>query len=257
MQYFRSERSKQLTASLEHIFVDGSVLRVEAYRKEGDHLRPVYRNWKAGVDVFPETNEDRIRVHPLSQLSRGIEIYHQRNINDRLSIRASYALASVEETVTSIAGVNDPRALQFAATHNTPRDQRHAVNLDATYRPWLNWSLTTSFVFHTGWPGTIQHAEPIMTEDGSQEFVIVPDPIYGYRLLEYFRIDARLTRRTEAWGGDLRLFFEVSNLTNRTNVFGYDYFRAPTKDGSFLLNRDAEGGFFIVPSLGLSWTGLP
>ena len=53
----------------------------------------------------------------------------------------------------------------------------------------------------------------------------------------------------------MRIFFEVSNLTNHTNVFGYDYFRAPPTDGSFVLSRDAEGGFVILPSVGVSWTG--
>ena len=254
-QYFGSERSEQLTASLEHVFDDGALLRIEAYQKDGDQLRPVYRNWKGGLDVFPESDEDRIRVFPTTALSRGVELYHQRNFTDRLSVRASYALAKVEETVTAIENVNEPRALLFATTHGSPRDQRHAVNLDATYRPWQRWSLTGSYTFHSGWPTTIQTTAQVAVPSGGMETVIRPEPVYGERLPNYHRIDARLTKRSRFRGGDMRIFIEVSNLTNRTNVFGYDYFRAPTTDGSFLLNRDAEGGFAILPSLGVSWTG--
>jgi hypothetical protein len=88
-----------------------------------------------------------------------------------------------------------------------------------------------------------------------QAFVLVPDPVYGPRFPHQFLVCARLTRRTQAWGGYLRLFLETSNLTNRTNVYVYDYFRMPTMDGSFRFSCDPAGAFFIVPSLGCSWTG--
>ncbi len=65
-RYFPSELSEQWTAGLEQAFADGSLLRIEGYRKNGSGLRPVYRNWKNTPDVFPETNEDRILVFPRS-----------------------------------------------------------------------------------------------------------------------------------------------------------------------------------------------
>lgn len=253
-QYFPAERSRQWTASLERFFDDGSVLRVEAFRKEGDELRPVYRNWKAGLDVFPETNEDRILVTPTGSLAEGIEVYHLRHFGDRLSLRASYALGRLEETVSSIEGVTDPRPLAYTTTHGTPRDQRHALNLDVMMRPWQQWALTTSYSFHTGWPGTLQHIEDVPVGGGITEPVFVPDRIYGHRLPSYHRIDVRLTKRTRYRGGDLRLFVEVSNLTNRTNVFGYDYARIPVSDGSWEIEREPEGGFVILPSIGFSWS---
>ncbi|NNM33888.1 MAG: hypothetical protein HKO53_12515, partial [Gemmatimonadetes bacterium] len=255
-QYYPSERSEQWTASVEHVFSDGGVLRMEAYRKAGDELRPTYRNWKAGIDVFPETNEDRILVFPESTLARGIELYGQKHFSDRFSLRGSYALASIEETVTAIENVNDPYALEFDGTHGAPRDQRHALNVDATYRPWLNWSLTGSAVFHTGWPGTIQRTEPFVNELGQPDIILRPAPVYGTRMPAYFRADVRFTRRTRYRGGDLRVFLEVSNLTNRTNVFGYDYARVPGPDGNIIATREPEGGFFIVPSIGLSWSSF-
>lgn len=252
--YYPSERSPQWTASVEHRFGGGELVRVEAYRRSGDHLRPVYRNWKGGIDVFPESEDDRIFVTPTESLSRGVELYVQKNFTDRLSLRAGYALAQVRENVTDIENVNQPVPLDFAPRHGKPRDQRHAVNLDVTWRPWEKWSLSTAYTFHTAWPTTLQHTESFTDSDGETGTAIRPYPIYGARLPAYHRLDARLTKRTPFRGGDMRIFFEVSNLTNH-NVFGYDYFRAPTTDGSYVLEREPEGGFVIVPSVGVSWTG--
>lgn len=72
-RYFPSELSKQWTVGFEHLFQDGGTLRVEGYHKTGSGLRPIYRNWKGGIDVFPESNEDRILVYPDRATSRGIE----------------------------------------------------------------------------------------------------------------------------------------------------------------------------------------
>ncbi len=245
----------QWTANVEHTFENGALLRIEAYQKSGDRLRPVYRNWKSGIDVFPESNEDRILVTPVTSSSRGIEVYHQRNFSDRLSVRASYALARVRESTAGMENVNDPYTLLFSPTHGGPTDQRHALNFDATYRPWQSWSLTTTYTFHTGWPTTLQHTEDVPLSGGGTQTAIRPNPVYDARLPNYHRVDARLTKRTRFRGGDMRIFFEVSNLTNRENVFGWDYFRQPTTDGTFVLGREKEAGFVILPSLGVSWTG--
>ena len=254
-RYFPSELSEQWTAGLEHSFSDGGTLRIEAYRKSGTRLRPTFRNWKGGLDVFPETNEDRILVYPDRSISKGIELYHKRNINDRLSVRGSYAYAIVDETVSGMDNLNDPTPLVFEVTHGGPQDQRHALNVDATYRASEAWSLNASYSFHSGWPGTLESMHEVPDEDGQTDFVIRPGTIYGHRLPSYYRLDARLTKRTRTARGDLRFFVEVSNLTNHSNVFGYDYFRAPGANGGVVLKRDVEAGFIILPSLGISWTG--
>ncbi len=252
-RYFGSESSDQWTAGLEHVFDAGGLLRIEAYRKIGSDLRPVHRNWKGGLDVFPETNEDRILVRPSRIESKGVEIYHQRNLNDRISLRGSYALAVVDETTTAIENVNDPFPLLYSEIHGGPQDQRHALNVDATYRVSESWSLNGSLAFHTGWPGTLEELRQVRDESGELESVIRPTEIYGHRLPNYARFDVRLTKRSPFRGGDLRFFFEVSNLTNHENVFGYDYFRSPGPSG-IGLQRDVETGFTILPSLGVSWT---
>ena len=199
--YFPSELSTQWTAGFEHTLGIGGTLRVEAYRKRGSELRPVYRNWKGGLDTFPETNEDRILVHPEWSRATGIEISHERNLSDRLSARGGYAFSNVKETVRTIENVNDPEPLLFSTTHGGPQDQRHAANFDLTYRWSESWSVNASYGFHSGWPGTLERLHTLPDEGGETDYVILPETIYGYRLPNYQRLDARLTRRTLFRGG--------------------------------------------------------
>lgn len=251
-RYFPSERSKQWTLGYEQVFRNGA-LRVEAYHKKGANLRPIFGNWKGSPDVFPESNEDRILVYPENTTAKGIEVYLSQDISRKISLRGSYALALADEQVSRIDNVNDPTPLQFDPTHPTPQDQRHAVNLDLTYRANTNWTINASYAFHTGWPATLESLREVTGSDGEPDVAIKPNKIYGSRLPDYHRVDVRATKRVRAWGGNLRFFFEVTNLTNHSNVFGYDYYRVPDANGGIVLRRDSEKWFIILPSLGISW----
>lgn len=253
--YLPSERSNQWTVGLEHLTDAGGTFRVEAYHRSGSRQRPVFRNFRGGLDVFPETSEDWILVHPDSLRSRGVEIYFREQLRENLAVTASYALAEVREWSRSIDNVNVPEPLDFYVEHGAPHDQRHAVNLDVAYRLSGAWTLNASYAFHSGWPGTTEHLESFTDDQGRPDFAVRPDTLYAHRFPAYQRLDVRVTKRVIKGRGDLRLFFEVTNLTNHENVFGYDYFRAPGPNGTLRLERDTETGFIIMPSLGVSWRG--
>jgi outer membrane receptor protein involved in Fe transport len=249
-RYFPSELSRQWTVGFDHQLEGGGALRIEAYHKRGSALRPLYRNWRGAIDVFPETNEDRILVYPEASRSRGLEVYHTRSVGRKLLLTGSYAWSFVEEDVSRIDNVNNPTVLVFDRTHRAPQDQRHALNLDATLRLGERWSLYSSFAFHTGWPATLEHLESVTNPQGQPDVKVVPDQLYSSSLPSYYRLDARVTRRA----GRLRFFAEILNLTNHRNVLGYDYFRGPAPGGGIKLERDPETWFTILPSLGVSWT---
>ena len=248
-RFFPSELSKQWTAGLEQLFADGSLFRVEGYLKNGSGLRPVYRNWKNAPDTFPETNEDRILVFPGKSTARGVELYFARDLGRRLAMRASYALSTAKEEVDRIENVNAPDPLAFDTKHPGPQDQRHAANLDLTCR-LRSWSLTGSLAFHSGWPGTLEELVYVTNEDGNPDSAVRPLKIYGSRLPPYFRFDVRATKKWSQW----RFFVEVVNLTNHSNVFGYDYFRTRDSMGTVVLTRDDEKWFTILPSIGVTWS---
>jgi TonB dependent receptor/TonB-dependent Receptor Plug Domain/Carboxypeptidase regulatory-like domain len=253
-RYFVSELSRQWTVGLEHRYADGGSLRIEAYDKSGDRLRPVLRNWKSGLNVFPESSEDRILVYADATSSRGLELYHTRRLSSRANLRLGYAYAVATERVSRIDHINDPLAPAFAATHPNPQDQRHALNLDLTYQPARNWTATTAVTFHTGWPYTNEHGVEIRRRNGTLDLAVRPDSLYAARLPAYSRVDLRVTRRRVSARGELRAFVEVINLTNHENVLGYDIFRARDASGTFQLVRNTETWFSLLPSAGVTWT---
>ncbi len=113
-----------------------------------------------------------------------------------------------------------------------------------------SWSINGSLAFHSGWPGTLEELVPVTNEGGSPDSAVRPLKIYGSRLPSYFRFDVRATKKWSKW----RFFVEVVNLTNHSNVFGYDYFRAPDAGGGIRLMRDDEKWFTILPSIGVAWS---
>ena len=253
-QYFPSELSRQWTVGFEHRYRNGGSFRAEAYYKTGTKLRPILRNWKSGLNVFPESAEDRILVYPDSSTSKGVELYHEGDIGSRLSLRAGYSLAFVEEHATRIDQVNDPLKPAFKPTHPWPLDQRHALNVDLRYRISRSWTVTGAYTFHSGWPFTNEIGVPIQRRNGTTDLAVRPDSLYGGRLPSYHRMDVRLTRRVQAAKGEFRFFMEVINLTNHQNVLGYDVFRVRNQVGALVLQRDPETWFSILPSLGVSWS---
>jgi len=255
-RYFPSEKSEQWAGGLEQRFQSGALLRVEAYTKEGRDLRPVYRNWKNGIDTFPEINEDRILVFPREMTARGIELQYDHKLGERLRARAGYSFSIAEEVVDSLVSVNTAWPVAFDTKHPGPQDQRHAVNVDFTYRLRQRWSLNGSLAFHTGWPATHESLVDVVDEDGEPDTSVRPNKIYGERLPSYYRFDVRATRRWTTKRGDMRFFAEIVNLTNHGNVFGYDYFRTydTATPPNIVLEKDEETWFTILPSLGIAWS---
>lgn len=253
-RYFPSELSKQWTLGIERRLRGDGLLRAEAYYKGGSYLRPVLRNWKSGLNVFPESAEDRILVYPENNASTGLELYYDRPIGDRARLRAGYALSSVRERVSRIDQVNDPLQPAFARVHPAPQDQRHAANIDLSFQLRANWSLSTALTLHSGWPFTDEIGVPIRRRNGTLDLAVRPDSLYGRRLPFYQRADVRLTRRRQTARGEMRLFAELINATNHKNVLGYDVYRVRDASGAFRLERATETWFSILPSLGISWT---
>ncbi len=253
-RYFPSELSRQWSASFEHLSPNFGTFRVEAYHKTGSSLRPILRNWKSGLNVFPESAEDRILVYPISTMSKGVEMYIDRRFGTRAKLRAAYSLAVGRERVTRIDHINDPLKPPFAVLHPIPQDQRHGLNLDLSYQLFSKWTLHSALTVHSGWPYTSESGVPVRRRNGTLDLAVRPDSLYGARLPMYQRLDLRLTRRRRTANGEWRCFVEVINATNHENVLGYDVFRVRNSTGAFQLERVTETWFSILPSLGINWT---
>jgi hypothetical protein len=128
------------------------------------------------------------------------------------------------------------------------------VNVDVTYRPFGNWTITSAYTFHTGWPYTPEKGVVITRRNGTTDLAVRPDSLYTGRLPSYQRVDLRLTRRKQTANSEWRFFVEVINLTNHENVLGYDVFRVRDAGGAVVIQSDPETWFSILPSLGVSWS---
>ena len=193
-------------------------------------------------------------MYPATSTSKGIELYFDHHLGPRVNLRAGYALALVKERVSRIDQINDPLKVPFNPLHAWPQDQRHALNLDASYRLSSDWSVTGALTFHSGWPFTAEVGVPVVKRNGQTDLAVRPDSLYGARLPSYRRMDVRVTRRRQTPNSELRFFFEVINLTNHANVLGYDVFRIRDAGGALQLQRNTETFFSILPSLGVSWS---
>jgi outer membrane receptor for ferrienterochelin and colicin len=251
--FFRSERTDQWTASWDRSWDKGANLRIEGYYKKGTHLRPVFRNWKGAVDAFPEPNEDRIKVTPRENSSQGVEVYYDRPLGSKLVMRASYSYSISNEDVVKIENVNSNDPLTYDLHHATPQDQRHAANVDFTYRLG-SYQWNGSFSYHSGWPATLEEFFPVLNDLGQPDYAIRPQKLYAARLPDYMRFDLRGSRKWSSRYGDFSGWIEVINLTNHENVFGYDYFKNKDASGAYFLDRGDELWFTIMPSIGVSWT---
>ncbi len=254
-EYYPSELSEQWTVGYQHNFDDGSRLRIEGYVKEVQNPRPLFRNWNEGINFFNEVDEDRIFLVPDKMTSRGVELYFTRSFGRTWSFQGSYALAFLEETISTVDLVNERGTLEFDRTHDHPRDQRHALYLDLAWRPNHLWTVSGALAYHSGWPITLATMYEVTDEDGEIDYTVRPNKLYANRLPDYYRFDVRVTRRYAMTHGDLRVFLEVANLTNHENIYSYDFYRSPGVNGGKVFITEPETWFTILPSFGVSWTG--
>jgi outer membrane cobalamin receptor len=238
-RFYRSEQAEHRVLSLETPLGRGLGLRLEAYERLMTHVRPRWENLDNAYDLFPEAQDDRVRLAPTRGRARGVELLLAARANPRLTWNVSYALSRAEEL---LAGAWVPRA----------RDQRHAFYADATYAPSARWQFSTAWQYHTGTPTTdVLYSLSTLTNN-RRVLVSANGPIYGLRLPGYHRLDARVTRRVTLRRGELRLFLDVFNAYNRVNLLGYDHNVSVVGTVVTDVKKPREQ-LPLLPSIGVSW----
>lgn len=235
----RSEQAEHRVVGIEQAVGRGTLVRLEAYERRSTRLRPRWENLDNAYDLFPEAQEDRVRLDPKQGRARGIEVLLSGRPDKRLTWNASYALARAEE---QLGGAWVPRT----------RDQRHTFYADTTYAPNARWSLSASWQYHSGTPTTDVVYSLAPLTNGRRLLVSTNGPVYGLRLPAYHRLDLRATRRIHVGRGDLRVFLDVFNAYDRTNVVGYDH-RVTIAGTQVTDVRKARVQLPLLPSAGVNW----
>ncbi|MBD3869195.1 MAG: TonB-dependent receptor [Acidobacteria bacterium] len=241
IDFLPAELSRQAEVTFDKRFASGYRLRAGAYYHTLSHLKTRYENLLNPVELYPETEADRVAVAPDKAVLQGIELFVSSPSQHPLHGWASYTLASAED---EIDGADVPRGW----------DQAHAVKFLIGYRNNDRWSVVLSGSAHTGWPTTPGFAGEVTLPDGSSEFQRVLGTRNSIRLADYLRLDARAVRSFHTAHGDLRLELELVNLTDRNNVCCVDdYLLLPNMDGSVDVEPELNYWLGITPTFSLLW----
>jgi len=233
------ERAEHRVLGVEYPLGRHASVRVEAYERLHSRVRPRWENLDNPYDLFPELQSDRVALRPSAGRARGVEVLLSGQGDRRLQWHASYVVARAEE---QLAGRWVPRS----------RDQRHAFYADATYALNPRWQFSAAWQFHTGWPTTDVVYSLATLNNGRRVVVSANGPVYGLRLPDYHRLDLRATRRFKLKRGEVRVYVDIFNAYDRTNLLGYDH--RVTVSGTQVTDvKEPREQLPFLPSLGVSW----
>ena len=195
-----ASRAAHLITGVSYGSANALLWRLEAYHNQWGTLSPYFDNTLGAVSLLPELEPDRVLIAPASAEAEGIEFSAQRAFGRHFDGWGSYALSNVTDEV---GGRVVPRAW----------DQRQAASLA------LNWtsgrtSATVQLGWHSGWPRT---PVAIVTATALVPAYLVLGARNASRWGDYFSADIRLSRNVPLSYGELSLWLDATNITNRPN----------------------------------------
>jgi len=233
-EFLPAQRADHWILGIERDLPEGFGLRVEAYRKEYDSLKPRYESLFDPLSLVPELRWDRVRIAPDSARAQGVETLLTRRSGDPWNGWLSYTWSRVTDDED---GVETRRSW----------DQTHSVGAGLTWTsgPWI---ATLAAAYHTGWPTT-----PVsVAYAGTPQAAIVVGRRNSIRYDDYSSVDLRVSRSFELRRGDLDVFAEVTNAFNQRNACCTDYSYA-YPGGQLVLEREYRHWLPLVPSVGVLW----
>jgi outer membrane receptor protein involved in Fe transport len=240
-EFFPAQLAKHWMVSLEHVLAPGLSTRFEIFRKDLSSLRPRYENLFNPIQLFPESSGDRVRVAPDRGLVRGLEIVLKGTPGTSMSWWASYVLARAEDLVD---GVWQPRSW----------DQRHALTAGLNLALPKGWRVSIAGLYHSGWPTTALEAEAVVGDEGEPEVVTSFGPRNTSSYPAYARLDLRVGKLFATAHGELELYLEIINATNRENVCCTEDFEFEIEDDlSVTVLPERRNWAPFIPTVGVGW----
>ena len=233
-QFLPPQRADHWDGSIEYAFDNGIGVRIEAYWKEYDDLRPRYENLLNSFVLLPELKPDRIRVAPVTASARGVEFTVSRRSGRPLDWWFTYTWSSVRDEFMDVE-------------IDRSWDQTNAVGAGLAWRS-DRWDFSVAGTYRTGWPTT---AFELATTDPIP--LVSTGPRNAERLGNYRSIDARIARKFQLErAGELTVFLEVTNLFNERNACCIEY-EFNDEDAPLGLEVETTNYLPAFPSLGVIW----
>ena len=240
--YRPAEEARDVDLSCIHRFPAGWSIRVDAYRHQLRQLQPHYENLFHPLELFPEVEEDRVRVAPQSARLQGVEL----SLNGEAGAPLQWLLNYTWSTATDVvSGRSVPRSW----------DQTHAGNVLVAYRWRPGWFLSVGGTIHTGWPTTPVMGSRVTRDDGSTTI----EPVVGLRnsarFPTYARLDLKTGRAIATSKGNVRVELSITNLTDRENACCVDEVYFATGPGGRIETQTTFDYWMgITPSLQILWS---
>ncbi len=253
-EFYPSERAEHFVVGFDHNFKTGENLRLNAFYKKYESLRPSYRNIFGELVTFPELEDDRVRVTYNGKRAKGIEAYIKKDVGEKISWWFSYSLSEVDDDVKNLYYLHDGIQVNYDEEFPFPYDQLHTLYFDLNYRFNLNWQFNLAWQFHTGWPYTEVNLSS-RTIDGDRVYVLEADDPWQGRHESFKRLDLRLNRKFFTSRGTITAFIEVINVLGAENVRNYEYALIST-DGVLSIEKVNEDWFGTMPSFGITYDFL-
>ncbi len=214
----------QISVGFTHQFQSGALLRIDAYGRNikdpWSRFENIYNQWV----LLPELHADRIEIRATEARIRGLEFSVRRDFSEFFTADFSYSYSRAEDRVNN-------------RWVNRPWHQEHSAKLGIRWDLDL-WDIGAFATYHDGWPSTgrVSMADELITR------------LYNEQFSSFFSLDLHIGRRIPTRHGDVLLYADVLNSTNRKNNGGYRY-----REYNGDVRKTARHLFPIVPVIGVRW----
>jgi hypothetical protein len=232
-EFSRAQNAAHSIVSIERRLTGTLALRAEMYRKRTRHVRPHHENLFDPFVLVPELRANRVRIAPERAEARGFELLVSGEQPVSWWVGASFARVEDE-----IAGVGVPRSW----------DQQRALNAGVTW-PIAGWTLSAAASLNRGWPAT--EITVVTLPSGAR--AAQAGVRNAVRLSTVRRLDFRASRDVALRGSALRMFAEITNLTNRDNACCLVYEPVTLASGLPSLAGSERGRAGVTGNLGVLW----
>ena len=195
-----ASRAVHMLAGIEHESQGAISWRLEMYRNHWSSISPYYDNLLGLVSLTPELAPDRVLISPSSAEAAGVELSGRRSFGHGFNAWGLYSLSRVTDDIGG---------------HDVLRswDQTHAANFGLAWIDRRN-SVSAALGWHSGWPTT-----PLASINASSmaPAYIAAGDRNSVRWGSYLSADLRVSTEVPLRYGELSLWVDASNVTNRSN----------------------------------------
>ncbi|MDN4501368.1 TonB-dependent receptor [Alteromonadaceae bacterium BrNp21-10] len=230
----KSQTAQHATLGFEQHLADEWSWSIESYYKTMDDLPLALAQSEPDADLF-YSNDVEGKAY-------GVDLLINKNITDDW-----YGWLSLSYSKSERTNLRNNHTIDYYA--DTPL----VVNMVLNYQINERWNAGINFTARSGQPYT-----PIIGIIENPDYDDRYLPVYGEAFSERFdvnhRLDVRVERKTDFFGLDAMLVFEVMNVYGQENVSYIDLDYQNISSADTLLLKEEEDDFGIRPSIGFSFT---